>query len=380
MKRLSLTLVNKTPFSIATSRAVTNVQETLDFIPGTAIRGALAGIWLKNKKPDDEFKEIFTGDKVFFGNFYPAGSKPIPLSAYSCKYYRGFLDGEKHGTMDMLFTLIREKETGNPVPDSFLTCQCKKDRKACNAPMKRTKGYYKKNFSDGSLELVSVAKRLVFHTAISPVVETAHEATLYSQEVVEKETIFKGDILIHDDFLMTKLESFISNLRDFYLGSDKSTGLGKFEIKSLIPDGFDEVKIKDSLKKGITMFNSKLSLGQDKSYFSITLQSDNIITDKFLRYKSFVGSEDIGLPDAEPILGIAETRRIQGWNTMAKIPREDVAAIEKGSVFVFAVRDLNDYAIDRLYDAEIFGLGKRKSEGFGRVTVCDCFHLEEGLK
>ncbi|MBE0427714.1 MAG: hypothetical protein IBX72_13860 [Nitrospirae bacterium] len=378
MKRLRISMVNKSSFSIASSRVVGNVQESLDFVPGTTVRGALAETWLKANKPDSDFKEIFTTDKVTFGNLYIRGAKPVPLAAFSCKYYSGFKgDAEKHGAVDILLSLTREKESAIHIPAKYQNCEYIENGRQCSAPMKKYRGYYLKDISDGSLKSVTVGKRLIYHTAVSHTSEAALEGALYSQEIIETGQIFQGEIWVHDDALLTKIENFIRSQEVFFLGSDKSTGLGRFEMLSdpEIVNGFD----KESLRERIIQFNERLRLNNGKTYFSITFQSDAVITDKFMRYKSFLEPEDLGIKVADLICGVTDSRLRQGWNAMARLPKEDVIAIEKGSVFVFCADNL-DNVLDRLYEAEVAGIGKRKGEGFGRLTVCDLLHLEEGMK
>lgn len=379
MKRLSISCNNNSPFSIASSRSVGNVQESLDFIRGTLIRGALASIWIKwNNKIDNDFKEIFTGDKVAFGNLYFNGANPIPFSALTCKYYPGFKGdsnkhGVKHGVFDILLSLIREKENKDKIPDEFQHCDFLDCSKQSLAPMKKHRGYYKE-CSSGYFRTLEAKKRLVYHTAISHISETALEKTLYSQEVVESEQNFSGDIWVYDDSLLVKLNDFINRHIFIYIGSDKSTGLGRFEVTSL-----ESVEISDiqKLKERISIFNEKLNLNNGNTYFSVTLMSDAIITDKYLRYKSFIDQDDMKIKDADPILGIAQSIPVQGWNSMAKIPKEDMMAIEKGSVFVFSTKKLDDI-LDALYKSEVSGIGKRRGEGFGRLIVCDPFHCQDG--
>ena len=376
MKRLSLRAVNKTPFSLASSRAIGNIQESLDFIPGTAIRGAIATMWLKEKAPDDDFKEIFAQGKVSFGNLYPKGAKPIPLSALSCKYYSGFKGDEdnKHGVEDILIPLVKEGQ----IPDELDRCRYLKDGKPCQAPLKKFRGYYLKDISSNSLESIRVKKRLIYHTAISPISETALDGALYSQEVIEAGQTFRGDIWVYDDALPTSVANFIKNLKIFYVGSDKSTGFGRFEMLS---DPVEcDVTDKGKLRGRISGFNERLGLNDGKTYFSVTLQSDAIITDGFMRYKTLIEPEDLGIPEAELIQGVADNRLLQGWNAMTRLPKEDMIAIEKGSVFVFTVNSLNDSILERLHTAESRGIGKRRGEGFGRLTVCDSFHLKEGSR
>ncbi len=52
-------------------------------------------------------------------------------------------------------------------------------------------------------------------------------------------------------------------------------------------------------------------------------------------------------------------------------------AIEAGSTFLFACsRELDDTLMQALYSLEEEGIGRRRSEGFGRICISDPFHLE----
>jgi CRISPR-associated Csx10 family RAMP protein len=150
--------------------------------------------------------------------------------------------------------------------------------------------------------------------------------------------------------------------------------LGRFEVS--LPE-IVEISDIQKLKERISKFNRKLNISNENTYFCVTLLSDAIITDKYMRYKSFIEPGDMGIKDAEPILGIAEIIPVQGWNSMAKIPKEDMVAIEKGSVFVFRTKKIDDILYG-LYEAEVSGIGKRRGEGFGRLIVCDPFHSRDG--
>lgn len=383
MKRLSISLLNKSPFSIATSRSVGNVQESLDFIRGTLIRGALASTWIKKNKNNinTTFKIIFTEEEVAFTNLYFKGANPIPFSAQTCKYESGFKgdsdsnkDIIKHRVYDILLSRIRENENRVPIPDDFEHCHFSGCCKQSLAPMKKYRGYYLWDHFKGAFITGKVQKRLVYHTAISHLSEAPLEKTLYSQEVVESYQTFRGDILVYNDDLLSELMDLINEIKIIYIGSDKSTGLGKFEVISLETVEMPDIQ---NLKERISIFNNKLDINNGKTYFCVTLLSDAIVTDKYMRYKSFIEKDDINIGDAELILGIAETVPVQGWNSMAKIPKEDMIAIEKGSVFVFSTNKLDDILND-LYDAEVYGIGKRRGEGFGRLAVCDPFHFQDG--
>ena len=371
--KIGIVLLGKSPSSFLSSKAVSNVEKSLDYIPGSTFRGALAKEWLKKNPIDNKFKAIFTEDLIHFCNLYIDGAKPIPLSALTCKYHNGFtMDDDtgkgdfKHGVIDILLPLIKEKN--DDTKQKYLNCG------TCSAPMKRHGGYY-----NNSYETVAVSKRLIYHTAISAVSESAAESNLYSLEVIEEDQLFETEILIHDSSLTNDLVNFFEDGDALYLGSDKSRGLGRFKVMDYSSIDNDDKKEQSMLKKRIESFNTKLGLNDGKTYFSITLQSDAIISDNFMRYKSTIESVDIGIDDLELILGIAENRIISGWNALLRIPKDDDVAIIKGSVFVYNLDNLDSNTIGTLYELEKEGIGKRRSEGFGRLTICDSFHFIGGM-
>lgn len=369
--KIGITLLGKSPSSFLSSKAVSNVEKSLDYIPGSTLRGAMAKEWLKKNPIDNKFKAIFTEDLIHFCNLYIDGAKPIPLSALTCKYHNGFTMDDagkgyfKHGVVDILLPLIKEKNEA--IPPIYSNCGI------CSAPMKRHGGYYR-NF----YKTVAVSKRLIYHSAISAVSETAAESKLYSLEVIEEDQIFENEILIHDNSLADGLLRFFDDKDTLFLGSDKSRGLGRFKVMEYSSKNSVDKNELSMLEKGIHGFNTKLGLNDGKTYFSITLQSDAIISDQFMRYKSTIESVDIGIDDSKLILGIAENRIISGWNALLKIPKDDDVAIIKGSVFVYSVDNLDSNTIGTLYKLEKEGIGKRRSEGFGRLTICDSFHFTGG--
>ena len=370
---MEITVVGESPSSFLTSKAGSNVEESLDYLPGSSLRGGLSQAWIKINGLNETFKTIFTSGKVHFCNLYKDGSKPIPLSAISCKYASGFIeenqiDDVKHGVADILLSLIRADDDEFPLESQ--KCECKE-------PMKKYRGYYENR---DFYKKTKVSKRLIYHNVISGVTETSVDGGLYSTEVIEKGQLFKSVILIFDDVIKDEIHDFIKNnflknKRMLFLGSDISRGLGHFRIISLSTPENNPNDISE-LKERINGFNKKLDKKDGKIYFSITLQSDAIIKDCFLRFKTIIDPDDIGIKDSKAILCISESGIISGWNSLLKMPKEDSIAINKGSVFVFCVDDLDASKLDILYQLENMGIGRRRAEGFGRLTVCDPFHYE----
>ena len=61
------------------------------------------------------------------------------------------------------------------------------------------------------------------------------------------------------------------------------------------------------------------------------------------------------------------TEVISGYHAHLRLPRQQLPAIDAGSVFVFSLKEMPDE--ERLLKLEQEGLGIQKGEGYGRVAV-----------
>ena len=118
-------------------------------------------------------------------------------------------------------------------------------------------------------------------------------------------------------------------------------------------------------------------------YFAITLYSPAILCDRFLRYQKALNATTLSelleyLPNTfTKVYQSTGVLRITGWNELWGTPRMNDYAIEMGSTFVFAcTQELDNKLLQALYKLEETGIGRRRSEGFGRICISDPFHLE----
>jgi CRISPR-associated protein Csx10 len=119
-------------------------------------------------------------------------------------------------------------------------------------------------------------------------------------------------------------------------------------------------------------------------HFSLTLESDALLIDSYLRAKTGLDSVTLaaalgGIPAEElrPVVHFSGTRMVHGWNIALGLPKPDALAIVKGSTFLFAYTGREvarlQTALGRLEEE---GIGLRRGEGFGRLVVCHPFHWE----
>jgi CRISPR-associated Csx10 family RAMP protein len=237
MNKYQINVTLLSPVCIAQKRGIGNVIQTLDYIPGSTIRGVLAMLYIRENGTDPNLK-IFTSDNVRFGNCYPEGAKIIPFTATSCKYNRGFSTGRspgdgQHGVLDSLFEMAKYEVMQNRIADNFEYCE------HCKSVMDRFSGYYlQKGESDFSQ--VTVSNRLITRTAIMDTLETALPANLYTLEVLnekkKKRNVyvpqeFIGEFETDDAVWFDELNNILSQYGNLaHIGIGKSRALGAVKI------------------------------------------------------------------------------------------------------------------------------------------------------
>jgi CRISPR-associated protein Csx10 len=371
-----LNLEVKSPVTISVFHGITNEIYTLDYIPGTVIRGALAEAYIGEYNVADPIKDknfcsIFLSGESVFGNFYPAGAKLIPDSALTCKYEKGF-EGEGHGIIDMIVPLINK--------DDNLLEYCK----SCHASMNNIKGFFEKN--GNQYKCFSTPTRLLARTALSAISDTAKKGSLFTMEAINEGQYFTGNITILEA-VRDHMNAFLKDGKRLRIGSSRSRGQGE----CFLSIGKDEVENKTTGKR-LVAFNKEIN-DKEHTYFSVTFMSDVILYDEYLRYKNRIDIEDLlenvedcpTLKDcfqSSPEISIGGTRIISGWNYAPNIrlPKEDVMAIKKGAVFVFKSKShLSEAQVSPLIDDlnKLPGhICERTAEGFGAISICYDFHID----
>ncbi|MBI5187364.1 MAG: hypothetical protein HZA01_16785 [Nitrospinae bacterium] len=192
-----------------------NINRTLDFLPGSALRGALASSFLDNNdlsqpKAKELFQRLFLKEEIIFENFYIDGSLPVPKTARACKGYGGFActgnrrRKENHGVKDYLLPLYAYGKSEN---SGVLSDECY----ICRLPMERFSGYYGYNSRDGYFFQTPVPRREITRTGIHPATQTALPGVLFTVEVINEESVFDGSIKVLDHTLDEELKKYIKS-------------------------------------------------------------------------------------------------------------------------------------------------------------------------
>lgn len=356
-----------------------NVQVSLPYIPGTALRGALAyqyGVPESDASQYMDFLNLFCRNKIRFTNLYPAPEGvrclPIPLSARTKKINPGFRNEIEpgmpacEGVKDFLLhgIGIAEDEVGIEEISGFYL-----------------PGTYIRRFPN---------YELVTQNRIDPATGTTKEGSLYTRRKLASCNLFMGYIIFSDDPDGSLLQDFCNGLGvssgdSFVISVGQKRG--RLRLSNLgvddFPPPYDVQNRMDSLS----------IIGKSSILLSLTLQSDTILLDDFLRYLSWIPAsflqETLIRADAPKEIILEEKRSftrlcpIFGWNTAHGLPRETDWAIEKGSSFLYELRKSSGGTFSEddvkaltkaIEKTEASGLGLRCGEGFGEAIFSDRFH------
>jgi CRISPR-associated protein Csx10 len=216
-----------------------------------------------------------------------------------------------------------------------------------------------------------------------------------SQPKQKKPSIYRGAILVPEEELANKLVDFIhhpNHSQLFRVGGSTSRGLGKVKIQAELLEKLDSVKerihqFNDKLKERWQLWGSLFSPAsgkylQERTYFTLDLQSDAILTENWRRttviseamLKEFAGIEDSEDSSLQLEVAYSSYDYYSGWNAAWGLMKDVELVTNKGGVYLFSTTqpDLWFTALEML---ENKGVGERKNEGFGQIKICNEFHL-----
>lgn len=421
MKRFYLRVTARSPLTIRADHAEGGVQTT-QYIPGATLLGSLAASHrILRPEREDEFATFFLNEQVYFPHLYPAqfGMRsfhesnlpvmPLPKTAQTCKRFSGFLptpdednDDDRHGVRDSLldcaiFSLLDKEKSAIPtllVPfdghDACTYAKGKYSNASCGQVMDHISGYYRRGRFDPIQRMkAKIDTRLQTRTGINREWGVVEENILYNREVFDEGMTFWGDAIVPDEHADT-FKKFVEEAAKedvIRMGTGRTRGMGcvQFDVRdareSKASSFVDKLHTFDAAVKQQARTAGVKRL--DLFYFAITLQSSAILCDAFLRYQktldlaSLLNSSGLSVYTFQRAYQSIGIQRITGWNELWGTPRANEYAIESGSTFLFACEQQPDEdLIQALHTWEEIGIGLRRSEGFGRISISDPFHLE----
>jgi len=362
------------PLTLTLRRNTGNDVETLSYIPGATLRGALAARCLESHPPGSaEFRTLFLNSKVRFGFMRLDGADAWPSSTRLCKE-----QGLDHPIVDRLLPAA----AGIPLPEM---CAAQDGENRCDAKIEPASGFVRWEIPRGGRDGVYLQKKLssrrIAHAAVHPALLRTRTAQLFSVAGLEAGQTLKGRIVLSDDSAASALDELIprtgARLR---MGRAKTRGGGAVEVVADQASGVPKSNRDDVVRRFRATQQSAVRLGgrlQGKTVLTVTLQSPAIVWDRFLMSRDWIEPEHIGLSSGWSLVSwFSSSTSIGGWHAAAGMPRTEVIAVSTGSCFAYATDDTVD--VEALADwalrIETDGIGGRREEGFGEVVVCHSLH------
>lgn len=318
-----------------------NSSLSLDYIPGSMVRGALCGRHFAAHPgldaADSAVRRLFFGGTTRFLNAYPVSrqgkrSLPTPRSLWADKAeLRSWQNPPKDIPKGKL--RARNDATGD-----------------AQGTDKKALGISFVHMSDEALEPVVVKRVSITHNAREHrrTLKTKTETQVFSYEALDAEQCFGGVILGPANEL-TAIQKLLETEPDMTLGGSRSAGYGRVRVEDIrLQSEWSEAPASSDVDGRVV----------------VSLLSDVIIRD----------AQGAFAADPGPSLGLGQALDqfssmglTGGFNRTWGLPLPQAETIEKGSVFVYDLP--NDFERGRLAATAEDGIGLRREDGFGRIAV-----------
>lgn len=369
-------------------------------VAGTLVRGAFASLYrLRHRRTDEAFERVFLNDAACrFGPLDPA-LQVFPLTAASCKHER-----LEHALVDLLwFRVSQHYLAGGPVGGAGAWQQCAQ----CGADLKAEDGFWRDE--SGRVCKKASTLQVAAHVGIDRRTGTAADSIFYTLEALTpsgNDADLHGWLRADDDALDTLRRLLQDEGGRISVGHARTRGYGDVHVTLGEPAAPENPRAQADRwvrwNADLSDFLRKLSITNlaDGFFFAISLPTGAVMVDRFLRY-SLDPADMVGwLPHMSPvstafplrnravrlldsggtvrwIAAVTRHERLRGWNAAHGLPRQDEWAIARGAAYVYRFEGApsqRDAFIPRLAALVEDGIGLRRNEGFGVVSVSDEFH------
>jgi len=388
------------PLRIGGVKSKTSYLDTLNYIPGSILRGTLAE-WLKVHGQTNSI--LSTIRQVRFGNFFPseesAVSLPFPITTLECKIKPGFkkVPREKlkecgHGIRDtLLISLVytelerhakrKQKNVGFPVP-LLLRCTAQENGKKCGSRMDRVGGFYTQ-LPEGWVKNVP-EKWLQTKVALSRYRRAAQEGKLYHVVAIRPKGVFVGRVWAENHRVIEQLKEATSELG---IGGLATRGFGRAELKELdlqFPSVQERLREFNRTLHGVwgdlvnlaEQAGFSLAHEPEGTYFTVDLLSPAILIDPDTGMPTLKLQLTLDGETLKPVWWATRPTFVGGFSTAWGLYKPTALGAAMGSVYVFKTDLPEKILVKELEALEAQGVGERTDEGLGEVIVSHPFHKE----
>jgi CRISPR-associated protein Csx10 len=353
MPAIIITIKTIQPILATSFQGDPNSDVSYDYIPGSMMRGALigrylrqSGLWELNLDEPETQRLFFQPDSTRYLNAYlvsrqePHRTLPVPLSWYKEKGQE-LTEDQEVWVYDQNVEQDDEQDSLKPLRGSFCTVE------------------------DCSVRLYEPQRRINIHNArdrrkgrsSKREDQADSEGAIFRYDALDAGQAFQAVILCESQDVQLFKELLAQP--DLWLGGSRSAGYGQTRITYSAQETWQEFPDLED---------------EDSSYLTITLLSDTLLRDangqpsadpKLIAaaINEICGS-DLASPERQNIF--SRQTYIGGFNRKWGLPLPQVPALAAGTVIVFTDGTLTDAQIQQLHWQ---GIGDRRNEGFGRVAV-----------
>lgn len=384
MKRVIVRLRAQSPVAVGewmTSRS--NVRESLSYIPGGVLRGALAqavqerlggqhasrrALGGGNSALQDAFQTCFSKNGAQFGFLMPFTTQdwmPAPATSLFNKQHDHYL-------YDTLFALLR----GEDYP---MECPVTGDR------LERGRGWLTRHngtWAKGKLPPM----RAFVRVGLNRQLETAEAGILYTLEAIEptdadnQPVVSQGVLAFPDEACEQAFQTIISALRwgdgtvSLRIGSARTRGFGavvlEMATEPLRPPTIDLASF--AQHAGSPVF--ALVARTPAIVYDACGAPAQTLTPELLR--EYLPASVQLLPEATRV----ERMLVSGWSGAWGLPKPVQQAFAPGSVFTYQYAPADQAALQAgLQQLALHGIGERTAEGYGQFAICSSFHIDRDI-
>lgn len=366
MKVITYSITLLEPTLVTSLEGDPNESVSFDYIPGSVLRGAIIGKYLR----DQERTELDISDPAMRRLFFDG----------TTRYLNGYpLDHLGRRTLPTPKSWHHEKGNEDDIYD-FAVESPDDDRKQWQSVNKPFCLLSEKDSEDGKqkVRLVQPDRYIAVHTtrtrrfgrAIPAAVIDPREGDMpgavYRYNALAAGQTF-GAMILCDDNDADQLQSWLTG--EVTLGGSRSGGYGRAELYDA------RVKTADNWRE-----TGDISIPEVDGRLIITFLSNTLLRD---RNGQFVVDPSVVTEKLSDYLGVSLRLQqaflrgeiIGGFSRKWGLPLPQTLSIQMGSVFVFDELDCDE---GKLRELELWGIGERRAEGFGRVAVN--WHTEAELE
>lgn len=364
MHKIDYVIETLSPINFSEKSVDSIFYATKTYIPGSAIRGALANKYINvkglssNAHENDGFYNLFLSGKVKYLPAYPIGNAD-----------------ENNAIPKILPPSIMKSKDGSEIKD--LT---NPETGKLGAGYKKVQGFIVSDIVEDKVKFYKVDTKvqIALHMGRNGDEERiqgrSKDGNIYNYEYIEEHQRFKGSILFENEEDVGKVSEIFDKMNFVYLGRAKNAQYGKCNLE-LLDNGkpkeikeIEELEARDLYLYALTPY---IPLEPFQNTSEAAKQLIKEVNAHFGENEEVLklGKHMDGSSEFEESY-FANKEEINGYVGVWNAKRETVNAISAGSLIKVTVKqDIDKKELNNLKEVVLKGIGDRVAEGYGQFRV-----------